>query len=301
MAYSNKKRKDALALPSQHGSSIFHDFLLEPSVAHLPTAYYQSTLLYQALCTCMTEYMGVTAFSCSRMPDSDTSSDRQLDFSLGQISGIQIGTSIMMDNDESMVPRPLVLVSVKRAINQANRRVTGTEVQLTEYPLLIHVIHVFSRTRANGLEWRLQPTGRLGCFTPTQIILFVHHANGLRIEIKKLEWRLKPIPHDLDDQPTRVNLDGCGVLPYLLLRLFLAAHVRSDPMAHPRGPLCFACKALSKKVWPRSDQQLCHTLFVANFRTRPSQRLQPKVSCIILTHLCNQQRIKSIGPSHRLA
>lgn len=86
-------------------------------------AYYQSTLLYQALCTCMT---GVTAFSCSRMPDSDTSSDRQLDFSLGQISGIQIGTSIMMDNDESMVPSPLVLVSVKRAINQANRMVTGT-------------------------------------------------------------------------------------------------------------------------------------------------------------------------------
>ena len=77
--------------------------------------------------------------------------------------------------------------------------------------------------------------------TPTQIILFVHHANGLRIEIKKLEWRLKPMaPHDLDDQPTRVNLDGCGVL---LLRGFLAAHVRSDPMA------------LSKKVWPRCDQQ----------------------------------------------
>lgn len=98
-------------------SQVSHTYLL---------TYYQSTLLYQALCTCMTEHMGVTAFSCSRMPDSDTSSDRQLDFSLGQISGIQIGTSIMMDNDESMVPSPLVLVSVKRAINQANRMVTGT-------------------------------------------------------------------------------------------------------------------------------------------------------------------------------
>jgi len=126
LGWHNKKRKDALALPSQHGSSIFHDFLLEPSVAHLPTTSLLYCIPYQALCTCMTEYMGVTAFSCSRMPDSDTSSDRQLDFSLGQISGIQIGTSIMMDNDESMVPSPLVLVSVKRAIDQANRMVTGT-------------------------------------------------------------------------------------------------------------------------------------------------------------------------------
>lgn len=58
----------------------------------------------------------------------------------------------------------------------------------------------------------------------TQIALLVRHANGLRIEIKKLEWRLKPIaPHDLDDQSTRVNLDGCGVLLLLLLSFLASA------------------------------------------------------------------------------
>lgn len=130
--------------------------------------------------------------------------------------------------------------------------------------------------------------------TPTQIILFVHHANGLRIEIKKLEWRLKPMaPHDLDDQPTRVNLDGCGVL---LLRGFLAAHVRSDPMGH--GPFKKGLATLR----PTAFMALPHPFR----RQLPDAPLSPPatkttLSCIILTHLCNQQRIKSIGPFHRLA
>lgn len=81
---------------------------------------------------------------------------------------IQIGTFVMSASDETTVPSPLVLVSNKRAINQANGLMTGTADMSTFTCLRTYA----PALDLNGLGWRLQ--------------LFVHHANGLRIEIKSL-------------------------------------------------------------------------------------------------------------------